>query len=94
MKEAAWGQTPLIFAAALDRVEAVETLLARGADPGVTASVVDLVEDARLARAARDTPALPAGEVRDRGRPSDLQPGRGGGAGGPDPLSIRRRARA
>lgn len=42
--EPEWGQTPLSFAAARGRTEAVEALLAAGADPLVTARVMDLVD--------------------------------------------------
>ena len=41
-REHQWGQTPLMFAAAADRVAVIETLLAAGADPGITANVVDI----------------------------------------------------
>lgn len=44
VQEPEWGQTPLSFAAARGRTEAVEALLAAGADPLVTASVMDLVD--------------------------------------------------
>ena len=53
-RETAWGQTPLMFAAALDRVDAVRALLARGADHALTSDTLDLVEDGRLAAAARE----------------------------------------
>lgn len=43
-QEPEWGQTPLIFAAARGRTEAVKALLAAGADPLVTAKVLDLVD--------------------------------------------------
>lgn len=44
VQEPEWGQTPLTFAAARGRTEAVEALLAAGADPLVTARVMDLVD--------------------------------------------------
>lgn len=44
VQEPEWGQTPLHFAAARGRTEAVEALLAAGADPLVTARVLDLVD--------------------------------------------------
>ena len=50
-REAEWGQTPLIFAASLNRVDAVRTLLARGADPNVTSKTVDLKKHTPLYRA-------------------------------------------
>jgi ankyrin repeat protein len=56
-REPAWGQTPLMLAAAQNRVETVTLLLKRGADPAITARLVDLIElsasDA-AARRARD----------------------------------------
>ena len=51
-REPEWGQTPLMFAAAQGRTEAVKALLQRGADPAISAKVVDL-----LARAAEDQKA-------------------------------------
>ncbi len=42
--EPGWGQTPLMFAAALGRTQAVKVLLTAGADPLITARVMDLVE--------------------------------------------------
>ena len=42
VRESQWGQTPLMFAAAANRVAVIETLLAAGADPGITANVVDI----------------------------------------------------
>jgi len=48
------GQTPLIFAAAQNRVDALRVLLKRGADPGITAKVVDIVTEGKLAAAAKD----------------------------------------
>ena len=43
-REPAWGQTPLHFAAALGRTQTVKALLAAGADPLISAQVMDLVE--------------------------------------------------
>lgn len=43
-REPAWGQTPLHFAAALGRTQTVKALLAAGADPLISAKVMDLVE--------------------------------------------------
>ena len=42
--EPEWGQTALMFAAAMGRTEAVSTLMDAGADATVTARVMDLVE--------------------------------------------------
>jgi ankyrin repeat protein len=41
-RETAMGQTPLMFAAAYDRLEVVKLLIARGADVAATSKVVDL----------------------------------------------------
>jgi ankyrin repeat protein len=48
------GQTPLIFAAAQNRVDTIRVLLKRGADPNITAKVVDIVTEGKLAAAAKD----------------------------------------
>ena len=41
-REPVWGQTPLMFAAARARTEAIVVLLARGADPELAGAVVDV----------------------------------------------------
>jgi uncharacterized protein len=51
--EPEWGQTPLIFAAAADRTDAVKLLLKRGADPKARSKSVDLGKEGQLDRAAR-----------------------------------------
>ncbi|MCH7564442.1 MAG: ankyrin repeat domain-containing protein [Gemmatimonadetes bacterium] len=51
-RESAWGQTPLTFAAANNRAEAIRALLGAGADPSLTAHVVDVVEQTEADRAA------------------------------------------
>ena len=54
--EPGWGQTPLMFAAGVGRPETVRALLEAGADPGVTATVLDVAargEADLLARRAR-----------------------------------------
>ena len=62
--EPQWGQTPLMFAAAVGRTAAVATLLEAGADPSITASVLDVA-----ARAERDLLARRARQARiDQGR--------------------------
>ena len=43
-REKAMGQTPLMFAAAFNRVDVVKLLLARGADVKATSKVVDLAK--------------------------------------------------
>ena len=67
-KENEWGQTPLIFAASQDRVEAVKLLLARGADPNVTTKTIDLAEAHPRSNARR---------VSARRRSSKRRPARG-----------------
>ena len=42
-REPQWGQTPLMFAAASDRAEVIAVLLEKGADPSMSAKVVDIV---------------------------------------------------
>ena len=41
-KESMWGQTPLMFAAAAGRTEVIRLLLQGGADPALTAAVIDM----------------------------------------------------
>ena len=43
-KEGSAGQTPLMFAAARNRVESVELLLDAGADPSISTTVVDVLQ--------------------------------------------------
>jgi ankyrin repeat protein len=50
--EAAWGQTPLIFAAASNRVDAIKLLLKRGAKVDAATRVVDLPTQDAVDRAA------------------------------------------
>jgi ankyrin repeat protein len=70
VREATWGQTPLMFAASSDRPGAVAALLKAGADASVKTTKVDLTEElARVQAAARKRnemlfEALPAA-VRD-----------------------------
>lgn len=45
--ETKWGMTPLMFAAVEGRTAAVQRMLEAGADPSVTAGVLDIVERAR-----------------------------------------------
>ena len=47
-EEAEWGQTPLVFAAAWNRVEVIDELLRRGADPDRATRVIDIPERARV----------------------------------------------
>jgi ankyrin repeat protein len=48
------GQTALIFAAAQNRVDVINALLKRGADARISARVIDITVDNRLATAARN----------------------------------------
>jgi ankyrin repeat protein len=52
-REPVWGQTPLMFAAAAGRTEAIEVLLEKGANPALTAKVVDVIERDKADRAER-----------------------------------------
>lgn len=51
-REFAWGQTPLMYAAARNRVEATKALLGRGADPTITTKVMEFARLAGQERAA------------------------------------------
>ena len=66
------GQTPLIFAAAQNRVEAIRVLLKRGANPKITAKVLDVVTEGKLTAAARDrqTKVLASFGTKERETPN------------------------
>ncbi len=66
--EPQWGQTPLMFAAGGGRTDAVKALLEAGADPGITAKVLDVAS-----RAEADL-------VRRRARQQRIAAERGGAA--------------
>jgi ankyrin repeat protein len=67
VRESEWGQTPLMFAAALGRTDAVKALLARKADPRITAKVVNISERNRQdAVESRDRNARVAAIQRER----------------------------
>ncbi|MES2177060.1 MAG: ankyrin repeat domain-containing protein [Gemmatimonadota bacterium] len=51
-REPMWGQTPLIFAAGYDRVDAIKTLLKRGANANVHTKLVNLTEEGTRDQAA------------------------------------------
>jgi ankyrin repeat protein len=51
-REAEWEQTPLMFAAAANRVEAIAALLARGANPNLATKTIDVAKQAQMDRAA------------------------------------------
>jgi ankyrin repeat protein len=71
-RETAMGQTPLMFAAAYNRVDVVKLLLARGADIAATSKVVDLT---KLSSPEEEF-------FRQRAQPQ------GGGQGGPRPPDV------
>ena len=58
VREAGWGQTPLMFASASNRVAVIEALLEAGADTQMTGKVVNIAErdkvDRKDARARRE----------------------------------------
>ena len=90
-RETAWGLTPLMFAVVRDRADAVRVLMEAGADPSVTAEVLDVVERARLdmeerrERQARLAEARGGTGILYAERPEN----RGAGAGGKDKASGR-----
>ncbi|MEX2154410.1 MAG: ankyrin repeat domain-containing protein, partial [Gemmatimonadaceae bacterium] len=51
-RETEWGQTPLVFAAAFGRAEAIRVLLKGGADPSIHTKAVNLTEQAAADQAA------------------------------------------
>lgn len=51
-REAAWGQTPLVFAAEYGRAAAIRVLLSHGADPSIRTMRRDLSDDAAREQAA------------------------------------------
>src|SRR5207237_1207348 len=53
-KDAEWGQTPLIYAAAQNRADAIRLLIARGADPKVSTKTIDIAKQNALDRAATE----------------------------------------
>ena len=77
-REPAWGQTPLHFAAALGRTQTVKALLAAGADPLISAEVMDLVE--------RDI----ADRASERRRRAEVEAMRAGAKGQPQAASLPR----
>ncbi|MBK6458197.1 MAG: ankyrin repeat domain-containing protein [Gemmatimonadetes bacterium] len=71
IRESAFGQTPLMWAAAANRVEAMRALLAGGADLKATSKVTDMAAEEKAARAAltlrtRKVAALKAAEQPPR----------------------------
>jgi ankyrin repeat protein len=52
-RESSAGQTPLMFAAAGNRAAAIRELLKRGADPGISTNVIDVLPSVALDREAR-----------------------------------------
>jgi len=93
VREPQWGQTPLMFAAALGRTAVVKTLITRGADVRATASVVDIsarnksdsVESrARNARVAAIQREAAAAKAAAAGASASAPAARGGRARGGD----------
>ncbi len=81
--EPQWGQTPLMFAAGGGRSESVQALLDAGADPSITAKVLDVASRAEADLVAR------------RARQRRIAEARGGGAANVifDPRERERRRR-
>ena len=100
VQEPEWGQTPLTFAAARGRTEAVEALLAAGADPLVTARVMDLVDRDIADRASerQRRAEVAAMRARAKGVEAIVADGPADGdksvAGGPDREAPAREAQA
>ena len=90
-KESEWGQTPLMFAAAQNRADAIKALLARGADPKITTKTIDIAKQSALDRAAARAPAEGARGLGAEGSAADGKSGSGGHAG--RRASCSRRAR-
>ena len=66
-REAAAGQTPLMFAAAAGRTESVRALLEHGADPAIRTAVIGVLERSALENAARERLHEAIGEIRADG---------------------------
>ena len=77
--EAEWGQTALTFAAAGNRADAIRVLLEGGANPDITSLVIDILEQEKLDRLARqrETEVLEAfvgeGDAARTPTPGELQ---------------------
>ncbi len=76
-----WGQTPLMFAAGMARADAAAALLASGADPSLTAAVLDIAARGEADRVSR------------RARQARVDQGRGGAGVIFDPREFDRRRR-
>ena len=89
------GRTPLVFAAAQARLEAVKVLLARGADTRIATTVIDYKARSEADTQARQARDRVASAMLGRTVNSNLDindppaPGQGGGRGGPvDPSAA------
>ena len=103
-RESIWGQTPLMFAAATGRTEVIRLLLQVGADPALTAAVIDMPsrdefdrqdQQARRARMAETEPTVD--RTREVGQGGTEQRQAASGSGGPpseqDLLLVQQRDR-
>ena len=88
-RESQWGQTPLMFGAASNRVEAIHALIEGGADPAITAKVVDIKvreEEDRVDRSRRNRRLAAVRDAQDpRGRDNRVPPPERGAAPGYPP---------
>ncbi|MCS5703369.1 MAG: ankyrin repeat domain-containing protein, partial [Acidobacteria bacterium] len=81
VREAGWGQTPLMFASASNRVAVIEALLEAGADTQMTGKVVNIAErdkvDRKDARARRERISNLRDQLMgiERPKPVEEQPG-------------------
>ena len=81
VREAGWGQTPLMFASASNRVAVIEALLEAGADTQMTGKVVNIAErdkvDRKDARARRERISNLRDQLMgiERPKPAEEQPG-------------------
>ena len=90
-KEAEWGQTPLIFAAAQNRVEAIKALLARGADAERSPARPSTSRSAArsIARPVERQQQGARGVRSAKEQAADRQPGAGRGPGGARAVRFR-----
>lgn len=75
-REESWGQTPLIFAASANRLEAVRVLLTHGADYSITSRFIDVparAERDRVAQERRDEIMKAQAEGREPVFPDDAE---------------------
>ena len=75
-----WGQTPLIFAASQNRIDAVKLLIQRGADAKITSKSSTSASSSARSRGASAAAEDPRSD-RAEGAEADRQPGAGGHPG-------------